>query len=269
MNTAYAGTLEGVVKTPSVPGIDITPQTFRLPRGFLIIFLSFLLSFALGQGAPGFMSVIFGEFEWLAIATDSIKLVFLALIIPVFLKQDKITMNDLGFIQKFRIYDLVWGILAGFVIYYFHDTSLAYIASVSGIGDDINRGAIYVAEKANFDSPKLTILSFLVGSSLMPGIIEEILYRGCAISSMRAVWGSDKFNMIVYVAVSSGIFAFVHSLGHQYYYFSYFATGVMLACVYLGFRSLNASMIAHMTINAIPFIKLYIVNPCFRSLLWQ
>ncbi|MFC1521771.1 CPBP family intramembrane glutamic endopeptidase [Elusimicrobiota bacterium] len=231
-----------------------------MPRGFLVIFLCFLINFVLGQGVPGFMSSIFGEYEWSAIVVDSAKLIFLALAMPVLLRQDKLTVNDLGFIPKFRACDFAWGILAGMVIYCFHSFSISYIESIRGIVDGANRGAVHVVEHANFDTPMLTMVSFLIGSSIMPGIIEEVLYRGCAISSMKAVWGSDKFKIMIYVVVSSAIFSFVHSLAHPYYYLIYFATGVMLACVYLGFRSLNAAMIAHATINAVPIIKVFVIN---------
>lgn len=206
---------------------------------------------------PEILAPLIPEVLWDQLAAGSVTLVFLALLLPIYVKLDGLSVADLGFTAKPKIADFFRAAAAGACIWLFADAMLRYAGILTG-GAEINASAVEEVKTAAtlLASTGLAgILCLFVPILIQAPITEEIIYRGVVIASLRASWGEGPWKNFFAAAVSGFIFAIAHGLGHRFYYGVYFLIGLAFACLYQRTRSLTAVIIAHGAFNAFPLIK--------------
>lgn len=193
----------------------------------------------------GVFKSIFTEMLWYQLIVDSGALILMALLIPSYLSREGLASADLGFIPRFRLCDLGWGVAAGGAIWLLHHNFLG-LAKLLAPGTPVNMGM--TGGLAEIAGP-CDRMGMLYGSCVLASVLEETVNRGCLITALRCRWGSGPGKMHLYAAISGLVFAVVHPLGHPLYYVGYFMTGALFAYVLLLTRSLNAAIWAHAMVN--------------------
>lgn len=204
---------------------------------------------------PSALKSLVPEPWWNLLASGSIELIFMALLIPLLLKRDGLNLGDIGFAPSAWKKDLLWGFLAGAGIWIVHHSLLSFAMSWTG-GANINTGMASIVDPIANGPAELVgvVLSVIV----LGPLTEEVLYRGCLMASTRACLGGRTWTAVAAVISSGLVFAGVHALGHPLYSAVYFVTGLAFALVYQKTGSLAVSVFAHATVNAMGVLSVYL-----------
>lgn len=233
----------------------LVPWSFALLAWHQVIqlFLSFYPK-ALGPLIP--------EVWWYLLGAGSMALILLALLLPMNLRRDGLSVADLGFTSQPRPIDCVRAIAAGACIWLAAQALLRLGSALTG-GAKVNVSALLDMKEAMGSLGSLglgELFGLLFPMIVLAPFIEEILYRGVVITSLRACWGESPRKNLLAAGVSGFIFSIVHGLGHPFYYGVYFLIGMAFACFYQRTRSLTAVMIAHAVFNILPPVKVAIMG---------
>lgn len=220
--------------------------------GGTFVILHVLIGYCL-LNPPAILKPFFPQVWWELLAAKSIELTILALLVPILLVRDGFTLSDVGFGSARWKPEVRLGILGGAAIWFMHH-SLLRLAEVGTGGVEINTGMTSIVSSLS-DAP-VELIGLLLGTVIVGPLLEEVVYRGCLMSSSRANLGMASLPAAV-IAVSSGlIFSALHGLGHPAYYAVYFVTGVAFALFYRKTGSLAASFAAHAAVNAICSVRI-------------
>jgi membrane protease YdiL (CAAX protease family) len=181
----------------------------------------------------------------------------LALLLPIYLGRDGLRVADLGFTAKPRAIDCVRAAAAGACVW-MTAQALLRLGSILTGGARINVSALLDMKEAMASLGSLglgELFGLFLPMLVMAPFIEEILYRGVVVTSLRACWGESPRKNLLTACVSGFLFAVVHGLGHPLYYGVYFLIGLAFALLYQRTRSLTAVMIAHGVFNVLPLVK--------------
>lgn len=216
--------------------------------------------FQLALRYPPALGNLIPELWWNLLAGGSIELILLAILIPVLLERDGLSLTDIGFAPTQWKRDIRWGILAGAGIWLIHRSLLSLAMAWTG-GLNVNTGMVSIVEPMMNGSAEL--LGVILSVVVLGPITEEVLYRGCLMASTRSCLGARPWTAVMAVIASGFVFAVVHAVGHPLYSVVYFVTGLAFALVYWKTGSLAVSVIAHGSVNALS--ALYICFQIYRG----
>ncbi|MFH1874267.1 MAG: type II CAAX endopeptidase family protein [Pseudomonadota bacterium] len=83
---------------------------------------------------------------------------------------------------------------------------------------------------------------------VLPGVCEEIFFRGFCQNSLEKKWGSNKA-----ILITAALFALLH--GNPWYLLLYFFLGLFLSWVYAQTKTLWIPICCHIVNNAVTFIS--------------
>lgn len=218
--------------------------------GMLFVVLHVLIGFCLQH--PPALKAFVPEAWWTLLAAKALELIILALLVPILLARDGLTLADIGF-GSARREDVRLGVLGGAVIWFMHDSLLKLGVAVSGVAG-INSGMLSTVRTLS-DAP-IELGGLIFATVVVGPLLEEIVYRGALMSSVRANLGTGPLAAFVAAAASGLIFAAFHGLGHPLYYAAYFLTGLALALFYRSTGSLWASVVAHGVVNGLFSVRI-------------
>jgi membrane protease YdiL (CAAX protease family) len=219
--------------------------------GALLVVIHIIVGLSLQH--PATLKPFVPEVWWDILAAKSLELIILALLIPILLVRDGLSLADIGFAPTQWKADVRRGVVGGAAIWLLHDSLVSLAATGTG-GLNINTGMLSVGAPLSADPIELCGLVFSI--VVVGPLLEEIIYRGCLMSSARANLGMGPLRTVMVVASSGLIFAMLHTLGHPLYYAVYFVTGLAFALFYRRTGSLAAAVVAHGTVNALCSAKI-------------
>lgn len=218
--------------------------------GMMFVVLHLLVGFSLEH--PPALKAFIPEAWWALLGAKAIELLILALLVPILLARDGLTLADVGF-GPARREDVRLGVLGGAVIWFMHDSLLKLGVVLSGV-EGINSGMLSTVRTLSDAPIELGGLIFAV--VVVGPLLEEVVYRGALMSSVRANLGAGPLAAFVAAAASGIIFAAFHGLGHPLYYAAYFLTGLALALFYRSTGSLWAAAVAHGVVNGLFTVRI-------------
>ena len=171
---------------------------------------------------------------------NSLCFLLVAWLLPIYLKRDGLSVQDLGFNARPLKRDILQGCAVGAGIY----------ASSFVLFHFLIRGPEINLQLHMYSSGGIEVVSKIIFVVIQASVIEELLFRASLIVPLRACWGRGAWRDAVYILISALLFACIHSLGHPIYYIGYILIGAALACVYVKTGSLRRVIIAHAFFNA-------------------
>lgn len=241
--------IESLIIPAPAPPESVTGASTRRRLAFwgamLVVLHAFVgLTFQL----PPALKPLIPEPWWELMAAKSIELIFLAFLIPAVLVRDGLTLSDIGFAPSHWKSDLRQGLLGGAGIWLLHD-SLLKLAAVGAGGRQINTGMLSAV--ATLSDTPVELCGLIFSTVVLGPLIEEVIYRGCLMSSTRAGLGGRPTGAASAVVLSGLIFTSFHALGHPLYYAVYFVTGLAFALFYQRTGSLASAVAAHAVVNGL------------------
>lgn len=222
----------------------------------IFIVLSYVISEVVTPYPAAFKCVI-SEQWWDLLARKSLELLALAFLIPRLLRRDGLSLADIGFAPRMSLQELRWGLLGGSAIWLLH-VLLLRAAEIRTGGEIINAGMVTAIKTVDLGPAEFVGLVLVI--IIQGPLLEEIVYRGCLMSSVRSLWERRPWPVLMAVLISGLIFAVVHAVGHPLYLIVYAVTGMGLALLYQKSGSLFAAVMAHATVNTLCVLKAIFVS---------
>jgi membrane protease YdiL (CAAX protease family) len=171
---------------------------------------------------------------------NSLCILLLAWLLPIYLKRDGLSVRDLGFEARPLKRDILQGFAAGAGI-----KALSFV-----LFSFLIRGPEVNLQMHIYSSDGIEVVSKIIFVVILAPVMEELLFRAGLIVPLGACWGRGARRDAVYVLISAVLFGCIHSLGDPIYYIGYILIGAAFACVYVKTASLRTVMIAHVLFNA-------------------
>lgn len=236
---------------------DAPGMTHLIPRSFALLVwlqgIQFFLSFY-----PEAFAALVPEVWWDRLVVSSLTMIIMALLLPIHLSREGLNVTDLGFSDKPGFVEIIRAIAAGVCIWLLAYVMFRYLGILTG-GAEVNAGAFKAMKEAESSLGLLGRAEFFglfFPILIQAPLIEEIIYRGVIVTSLRACWGESAWKNFFAAAVSGLLFSIVHGLGHPLYYGVYFLIGLAFAYLYQRTRSLTSVIIAHGVYNSGFLIKM-------------
>ena len=196
---------------------------------------------------PRVMNAVITRAWWKILAAPALAMFFMALLIPDYLARDGLRVDDLGFPSKWKARDIAQALAAGALIWFLQYSLLTLLCGYTG-AHAVNVGWRHTYSLLGDRGPA-EILGMRFAVIVAAPIIEETVFRGCLITTLRAFYGSSARNDCLFAAASGLLFAYVHQLGHPLFYPAYFLSGALLSFLYMRTGLLSSAILAHAAMN--------------------
>ena len=219
---------EKVRAVPTLDAVLVIVVTF-----FLVLFLGFIFSYTLGDGAALVLSEL------------------LILIVPLgymLLKHVDIK-RYVGLDVSPKL--VVLGFAAGALLLFVDIIVSAVLTSIFGVSEAIEQSNTIITDLSSTTWGLIAVITALA----LAGVCEEFAFRGFLQSTL-----TRRYSFIPAVIISAFVFGLFHFDPQLVYILSALTAGLVLGYVYHRWNSYVVSAIAHSTVNLVVLVTLLLVQ---------
>jgi membrane protease YdiL (CAAX protease family) len=228
LNEANTVEQEKVRAVPTLDAVLVIVVTF-----FLVLFLGFIFSYTLGDGAALVLSEL------------------LILIVPLgymLLKHVDIK-RYVGLDVSLKL--VVLGFAAGALLLFVDIIVSAVLTSIFGVSEAIEQSNTIITDLSSTTWGLIAVIAALA----LAGVCEEFAFRGFLQSTL-----TRRYSFIPAVIISAFVFGLFHFDPQLVYILSALTAGLVLGYVYHRWNSYVVSAIAHSTVNLVVLVTLLLVS---------
>ena len=207
---------------------------------------SVLVGLSLALGGPAFLAISFDDLVTGAngvaksLMAQLVMWALLVAVVAITLKWEKRPLSSLG-VRRFGGWSLFWGLIAAAALIYGVVPLATGLLAVTGLSG-FEQGLSEVLALPQW----LRVVAVATG-----GIVEEVLFRGYAITRLEALTGSQVFAAVFSVLV----FALAHwPLWGTGPVLTFVLSGGFLAAWFLWRRDLVANIVAHVVVDSMGLV---------------
>jgi membrane protease YdiL (CAAX protease family) len=219
---------EKVRAVPTLDAVLVIVVTF-----FLVLFLGFIFSYTLGDGAALVLSEL------------------LILIVPLgymLLKHVDIK-RYVGLDVSLKL--VVLGFASGALLLFVDIIVSAVLTSIFGVSEAIEQSNTIITDLSSTTWGLIAVIAALA----LAGVCEEFAFRGFLQSTL-----TRRYSFIPAVIISAFVFGLFHFDPQLVYILSALTAGLVLGYVYHRWNSYVVSAIAHSTVNLVVLVTLLLVS---------
>jgi membrane protease YdiL (CAAX protease family) len=219
---------EKVRAVPTLDAVLVIVVTF-----FLVLFLGFIFSYTLGDGAALVLSEL------------------LILIVPLgymLLKHVDIK-RYVGLDVSPKL--VVLGFASGVLLLFVDIIVSAVLTSIFGVSEAIEQSNTIITDLSSTTWGLIAVIAALA----LAGVCEEFAFRGFLQSTL-----TRRYSFIPAVIISAFVFGLFHFDPQLVYILSALTAGLVLGYVYHRWNSYVVSAIAHSTVNLVVLVTLLLVS---------
>jgi membrane protease YdiL (CAAX protease family) len=228
LNEANTVEQEKVRAVPTLDAVLVIVVTF-----FLVLFLGFIFSYTLGDGAALVLSEL------------------LILIVPLgymLLKHVDIK-RYVGLDVSLKL--VVLGFASGALLLFVDIIVSAVLTSIFGVSEAIEQSNTIITDLSSTTWGLIAVIAALA----LAGVCEEFAFRGFLQSTL-----TRRYSFIPAVIISAFVFGLFHFDPQLVYILSALTAGLVLGYVYHRWNSYVVSAIAHSTVNLVVLVTLLLVS---------
>ena len=219
---------EKVRAVPTLDAVLVIVVTF-----FLVLFLGFIFSYTLGDGAALVLSEL------------------LILIVPLgyMLVKHVDIKRYVGLDVSPKL--VVLGFAAGALLLFVDIIVSAVLTSIFGVSEAIEQSNTIITDLSSTTWGLIAVITALA----LAGVCEEFAFRGFLQSTL-----TRRYSFIPAVIISAFVFGLFHFDPQLVYILSALTAGLVLGYVYHRWNSYVVSAIAHSTVNLVVLVTLLIAS---------
>ena len=228
MDEANTVEQEKVRAVPTLDAVLVIVVTF-----FLVLFLGFIFSYTLGDGAALVLSEL------------------LILIVPLgyMLVKHVDIKRYVGLDVSPKL--VVLGFAAGALLLFVDIIVSAVLTSIFGVSEAIEQSNTIITDLSSTTWGLIAVITALA----LAGVCEEFAFRGFLQSTL-----TRRYSFIPAVIISAFVFGLFHFDPQLVYILSALTAGLVLGYVYHRWNSYVVSAIAHSTVNLVVLVTLLLVS---------